>query len=346
MYKTRLEIWGIVLVFFVSISLIFNTIEHKKEASHGIKNVTICSDNTYLSRIIDNTKLSNGIKLNAGQNYWDLYLSENMPLTNENYEEYYSPIVALIHTNIYNTSICSNPSRGVYALDLKKTLDGFMNNKKYSDIFKNAVKKEIKIYADINYEKEIKQVILIAISGKKEPTIDDYNNYYDEVIKIWDKIEKVNNIDTFTSTEENYIFLAPEYLHITNKNVLKIASLINTTDVKFYLSYKNEYEFIARENSFMKKSGLRRSSFSGTYKKGNLKYTDWSIYISNCFDWNVVNKKEELLDNNTETNNKTITNDNKKSEESKQKDDTNKSSADISSDAEWEIYKKKQSVDD
>lgn len=289
MYKSRFWLWFLIGAIYLGITFGFPIVkQHIDDYSKMPKTATVTSDDNNIRRGLDERKISRttlhsasvnaDIIVNVGKNKTDGYIQQG----------FYSPIVAIV-TDSNGDQLFTDiggSNRYVRILNLKEVIGGFLEDKKFSECYTSSSKGDlssdlVQLAVDTDYEKEIKTTLLISLSGHTNVTKEDAEKYMPTVNAVWDKAQKLDDVDIILSDTKSVgdlLILTTENKAINNATNLKALSLTNTVFVDYTAEYKEGLEYIVKDEYFMKHSGLRRDGVD--------KYTDGELFCHS--DWTIM----------------------------------------------------------
>lgn len=293
MYKSRFKLWIFILIAYIGVTILAPILGNGiKEYNEKPAQVTLYSTNNQIKKQFDNRSIGK-TKFIINSKNADITISQGI-LDKDDYKNvaFYSPLV-IIMENSYGVdslfeTINSTGSYTIKGIDLKKLTNCFINDLTYKEGYStkegDIKNHKVALYLDSNYEKEIKYLLLTSFANTLNVTQEDIEKYGEQVEFIWNKAEKIDNIPSFLNEKpvKDFVLITPEYNISVDNSTLRIMSLGDTVSIDFTVSYKEEYENIVNDESFMKISGLRNANYVGSYHKGNMSTADWTInYISN-----------------------------------------------------------------
>lgn len=281
MYEAKIKIYVVILIMAVLVKVGYQLYQYETErqAQIPIKEVTVGSDVQNILPKLSNKTLDCGAKVIVSNLNWDMYLSRE-PLEDYKNEKYVSPIVAIYDQAIWNNSNTYQNENGI-RVDLMKLIDGAVAGETFQQIYPKAssysyMDQQINVVLDKNYEKEIRQVLLMQITNKDNPTSEDYAANKKRIDEIWDKLEKVPDAQAYLEENDYAIVITAEYNVLSGECPVSFSP---TVGINMYMNYKDGYEEVAQDIVIMKKACIRQISYNGVYRKSNMKNTDWTLNI-------------------------------------------------------------------
>lgn len=347
MYKTKIVVWILVFILWISSMVVPGMFKSTT--------VTVSSDETQILRNLNKEKII-GNKLFASNNNSDIVITSVAIDGVQEDERFYSPIIGFVKAN--GCAGFHDVGSGfsiVYVADFPKIFDGFLQDKKWSELFPKTKEEAIVVCVDANSEKEIKDLMYLSFCN-----IYDQETAKQKTIQCWDKAYKIMSIDNMDAKakEDNVFIVGPEYMYGASdiRNTMYKVNPEETVARKFCVyivsnSYEKDYLLeMLREEKFMKKSGLRLSSYSGIYNKGLLNYYDSATKITEVhIEWDgiTIENSEELQEIIENVKQQTETNSSESEEgpiisQEVEEDSDDKSMSSNTASGEWEINEKEE----
>lgn len=347
MYKTKIVVWILVFILWISSMVVPGMFKSTT--------VTVSSDETQILRNLNKEKIA-GNKLFASNNNSDIVITSAAIDGVQEDERFYSPIVGFAKSN---NCAGFNDIGGcfsiIYVADFSKIFDGLLQDKKWNEVYSKAKEEAIVVYVDANSEKEIKDLMYLSFCN-----IYDQETAKQKTIQCWDKAYKIKSIDNMEdgAKEDNVFIVGPEYMYGASdiKNTMFKVNPEETVAKKLCVYivsslYEKDYLLeMLREEKFMKKSGLRLSSYNGIYNKGVLSSYDSATKITEVnVEWDgiTVENSEELQEiiENIKQQTEEAPSENQEgsviSQETDEESDDKQTSSDAAS-GEWEINEKEE----
>lgn len=295
MYKTKMVVWILVFVLWIASVIV-------PGALFKSTTVTVSSDETQILRNLNRKKIA-GNKLFASNNNSDITITSVAIDGIQEIEKFYSPIVGFLSSTYCNGfHDISNSFTVVYVADFSKIFDGFLQDKKWDEMFPGSKKEVINVSVYENSEKEIKDLMYISFCS-----IYDSETAKQKTIQCWDKAYKIMSMDNIAEEAKanNVFMVGPEYIYGISeiRNTMYKVNPSETVAKNFFVYivsdlYEKDYILeMLREEKFMKKSGLRSYSYRGIYNKGVLANYDSAMKITEVdVEWDgiTIENSEEM----------------------------------------------------
>lgn len=292
MYKTKMVVWILVFILWISSMVVPGMFKSTT--------VTVSSDETQILRNLNKEKIA-GNKLFASNNNSDIVITSAAIDGVQEDERFYSPIVGFAN-NCAGFNDIGGIFSIIYVADFSKIFDGLLQDKKWNEVYSNAEEEAIVVYVDANSEREIKDLMYLSFCN-----IYDQETAKQKTIQCWDKAYKIKSIDNMEdgAKEDNVFIVGPEYMYGASdiKNTMFKVNPEETVAKKLCVYivsslYEKDYLLeMLREEKFMKKSGLRLSSYNGIYNKGVLSSYDSATKITEVnVEWDgiTIENSEEM----------------------------------------------------
>lgn len=347
MYKTKIVVWILVFILWISSMVVPGMFKSTT--------VTVSSDETQILRNLNKEKIA-GNKLFASNNNSDIVITSVAIDGVQEDERFYSPIVGFAKSN--NCAGFNDIGGGfsiIYVADFSKIFDGLLQDKKWNEVYSKAKEEAIVVYVDANSEKEIKDLMYLSFCN-----IYDQETAKQKTIQCWDKAYKIKSIDNMEdgAKEDNVFIVGPEYMYGASdiKNTMFKVNPEETVAKKLCVYivsslYEKDYLLeMLREEKFMKKSGLRLSSYNGIYNKGVLSSYDSATKITEVhIEWDgiTIENSEELQEIIENVKQQAETNSSESKEgpvisQEVEEDSDDKSMSSNTASGEWEINEKEE----